>query len=350
MNKVVRINLNGNAYQLEEQGFDALDAYLRKARLQLAGNPDLEEIMADLEQAIADKCSRFLGHGKTVVTGPEVDQILEEMGPVLNAEEEAGEGEATGDASPAGGGTMGGDDRNGSARGLRKLYRLKDDKMVEGVCSGVAAYFGIDPTFIRIIFVLLLIFSSGIFAIVYLVLVMVVPVAETPEEHAAAHGAPFDARDVMERARMRFHGSEESAGEARKRKFRTDYRYGKERLKINSGLSKVLTIVLCIIGVSVMMKFLYWPLSPDFMHKTGLHVYNPWISILVLFILIYVLSRLIKNITQSGKGAGELLAGVLKFCLVILVVIFAVRIFPILPWLFFRIMDFFRHADLPWHW
>ena len=45
-------------------------------------NPDRAEIIADLEQAIADKCRRFLGPHKTVVTAAEVEQIIREMGPV----------------------------------------------------------------------------------------------------------------------------------------------------------------------------------------------------------------------------------------------------------------------------
>src|SRR5262249_42716164 len=53
MQKVITINLNGNAYQLDERGYDAMRAYLEQAERQLAGNPDQAEILADLEQAIA---------------------------------------------------------------------------------------------------------------------------------------------------------------------------------------------------------------------------------------------------------------------------------------------------------
>ena len=53
MNKVITINLHGNAYQLEEAGYDSLRAYLDDAARQLEGNPDKDEIIADIEQAIA---------------------------------------------------------------------------------------------------------------------------------------------------------------------------------------------------------------------------------------------------------------------------------------------------------
>src|SRR5688500_8828872 len=82
MQKVITINLNGNAYQLDEQGYDALRAYLDHARVQLGGNPDAAEILRDVEQSIAEKCLRVLGPGKTVVTTLEIEQILREIGPV----------------------------------------------------------------------------------------------------------------------------------------------------------------------------------------------------------------------------------------------------------------------------
>src|SRR5258708_3312443 len=82
MQKVITINLNGNGYQIDESGHAALVAYLDGAERLLKDNPDRAEIVADLEQAIADKCRGFLGPHKTVVTAAEVDQIIREMGPV----------------------------------------------------------------------------------------------------------------------------------------------------------------------------------------------------------------------------------------------------------------------------
>ena len=54
MNKVITINLNGRAYQLEERGYELLREYLEKADAKLHDNPDKDELMSDFEQAIAD--------------------------------------------------------------------------------------------------------------------------------------------------------------------------------------------------------------------------------------------------------------------------------------------------------
>ena len=89
MLKVVTANLNGNAYQIDETGFEALRGYLETARAGLAHNPDCVEILTDLEQAIGDKCDTFLGQHKNVVSEAEMAQILREMGPVESAPDPA---------------------------------------------------------------------------------------------------------------------------------------------------------------------------------------------------------------------------------------------------------------------
>ena len=99
MRTVITISLNGNAYQLDAVGYDALRAYLQVAEQRLAGNPDQAEILADLEQAIADKFSRYLGPHKNVVGADEVAEVIREMGPV-----DGGAGEAAAQAAAGSGG------------------------------------------------------------------------------------------------------------------------------------------------------------------------------------------------------------------------------------------------------
>ncbi len=56
----------------------------------------------------------------------------------------------------------------------KRLYRSQGDRMIWGVCGGLARYFAIDPTIVRIIFVLLL-FANGAGVLAYIVLAIVVP-------------------------------------------------------------------------------------------------------------------------------------------------------------------------------
>ncbi|MBP9502356.1 MAG: PspC domain-containing protein [Candidatus Promineofilum sp.] len=57
----------------------------------------------------------------------------------------------------------------------KRLVRVEDGKMIAGVCTGLAKYFGVDPTIIRIIFVLLGLFAAG-GVLLYLILWAVMPV------------------------------------------------------------------------------------------------------------------------------------------------------------------------------
>jgi phage shock protein C len=81
-----------------------------------------------------------------------------------------------------------------------RLYRGRSDRMIFGICGGLAQYFAIDPTLVRIFFVLGAIFSHGALVLAYLIMLFVipkepfdVPTAATTEEGPGAAGSsdPF---------------------------------------------------------------------------------------------------------------------------------------------------------------
>jgi phage shock protein PspC (stress-responsive transcriptional regulator) len=188
MERVVTINLNGNSYQLEEPAYDALRAYIGRAEATLADNPDKGEIVRDLEQAIADKCARFLSPAKSVVTADEMTTVLTEMGPV------EGEGDAKTQRAESPG-----------VEGARKrLFRIRDGAMIAGICSGLSAYLDIDVNIIRILAVVLGFVTGGWLFLVYLIAMFIIPSAHTSEEWAQAHGVPFNAQEVIDRAKREY--------------------------------------------------------------------------------------------------------------------------------------------------
>src|SRR5271168_2026799 len=153
MNTVIIINLNGNAFHLDEQGFESLRAYLERAQAQLKDNPDKTEIMADLEQAIADKCAHFLRPHKNVLSAAEIDDVLKQMGPVQTDGAQPSQSSAANQqphAQPSHWDTP------------RRLYQIREGAMLSGVCTGIAAYFNIDVTIVRILFVVLALLTGGI--------------------------------------------------------------------------------------------------------------------------------------------------------------------------------------------
>src|SRR5262249_33675985 len=95
------------------------------------------------------------------------------------------------------------------------LYNIREGALVSGVCTGIAAYFHVDVTIVRIIFVILTIITKGAWLLAYGVLMFVVPYANTSEERAAAHGPPFSAQDLIEQAKQAPMGVEEKAWKRR---------------------------------------------------------------------------------------------------------------------------------------
>ena len=62
----------------------------------------------------------------------------------------------------------------------KKLYRVREGKMLAGVCGGIAKYFGIDPTIVRVIWALVAATGSGI--LVYFICAMIIPEEPWDEE------------------------------------------------------------------------------------------------------------------------------------------------------------------------
>ena len=192
MQKVITIDLNGNAFQLDEEAYDALRAYLTLAEVRLKDNPDRAEILKDFEQAIAEKCRRFLGPTKTVVTAAEMQQIVAEMGPVEPGGDSGARTDAeTHEAASAGAGPR------------KRLYRIREGAQWAGVCNGIATYFGVDVAIVRVVFVVLTTASLGLGVFAYWIIASVIPEAQTADERAAAHGQPpFNAQDLIDQAKL----------------------------------------------------------------------------------------------------------------------------------------------------
>jgi len=199
MNKVISIHLHGVAFQLEEGGYEALRTYLGKAEQQLANNPDKAEILADIEQAIGDKFRAQLTNSRNVVLTAQVEAVIVEMGPVTNEDGPAPSPEP--DAKPNTGFAGRPGEATQAEPPVRRLYRLKDGAMLAGVCNGLAAYLGIDVTLLRLVIAVLIFCSFGTVALAYLVAIIIIPKARTPEQKAAATGPTQTAHDFVRMAR-----------------------------------------------------------------------------------------------------------------------------------------------------
>jgi phage shock protein PspC (stress-responsive transcriptional regulator) len=164
MDKTVVISLNGHAgpFRLEGDAYDLLSHYLDRAAARLPDDSDRAEVLGDLERSVGDKLVALLGSEDRVVTAADIDGILEEIGGFDTDSEQ-------------------GTDEGMPRRRGRSLHRIREGKQVAGVCTGLAAYTDLDVAWVRTLFVLATVFTAGIFAVVYIVMAFVLPVAATSE-------------------------------------------------------------------------------------------------------------------------------------------------------------------------
>ena len=228
MNKVTTINLNGHAYQFEEAGYELLKKYLDQARKKLDDDPDKEEILADFERAIADKCDSHLRAHKNVITTEEAKKIIDDMGPVEPSDDTDKKSD--------------GDDRQQPKR----LYTLNDGAIIGGVCNGLAAYMNLDVTVVRLVFVLLVFITGGSMILIYLLLMLVIPEARTPEEKAELRGERFSAQEVIGRAKLKY------ADISNKEHWR---KVAEQNQPVLSNLGEILLRIIRVIAVLISLIF-----------------------------------------------------------------------------------------------
>lgn len=200
MQRVVSINLNGGVYQLEENGYNALFAYLDATEARLKDSPDRAQRLAELEHAIAEKCQASLGPHKTVITTADVARILSEMDPVAApavSSEPAAAASPRAQSSTGSAGSTGEQARTGPPP-HKRLWQIREGGMIGGVCLGLATFFNIDVTLVRILFAVFGLATGGWGILAYLGLMFILPRATNVAEAAAlsstvtGHQWPWD--------------------------------------------------------------------------------------------------------------------------------------------------------------
>jgi phage shock protein PspC (stress-responsive transcriptional regulator) len=174
MKSAISVELDGTLFTCDEPAYAALRSYLDRAGARLGSHPDRAEVIAGLERSIA---ARLRKRGATQ------GGVTTDEGTMLAALKDVGRVDGPGLDASASSAEVGYD-----VPRTRKLYRLRQGNWFGGVCAGIAAYAGIDPVIVRLVFILAAFFSGGIAILVYFVLMFVMPIAVTDVEIADAHG------------------------------------------------------------------------------------------------------------------------------------------------------------------
>ncbi|MDG1573392.1 PspC domain-containing protein [Robiginitalea sp. M366] len=194
MNKTVNINLANMLFHIDENAFMKLQRYLEAIKRSFSGTTGSDEIIADIEARIAELFFEKMENERQVITLKEVDEVIAIMGQPedYHVDEDIFQDEPQ--AGPS----------SQSARPkAKKLYRDIDQKYIGGVCAGLEHYLGIDALWIRLIFILLAIFS-GFGFIAYILLWILVPEAATTAQKLDMTGEPVNISNIERKVKEGF--------------------------------------------------------------------------------------------------------------------------------------------------
>ena len=193
MKKTLTINLGGFVFNIDEDACDRLSQYLADIEKRFP-EEERTEIIRDIEERMAELLTYKL-QNRNVVETNDVEEVIEVIGKPEQFEDESGEGQTENAASSdksafadKSASANGGKTPERKSRRTRKLYRNSNDRMVSGVASGLAAYFDIDPAIVRILFVILAFASLGWGILIYLILLIAMPEAQTKAQFLEMQG------------------------------------------------------------------------------------------------------------------------------------------------------------------
>jgi len=178
MKKVININFQGRVVPIEETAYDILKQYVEALRRFFANEEGKEEIINDIESRIAELFAETLKKGSTCITDVDVNNIIASMGRPedFESEEENVKSQLGGEQKKQEQSYQQTTSQQSFNSGEpRKLYRDENHKVLGGVCSGIANYFGIDRIIVRI----LAIVAFGLVFLPYLIVWIAVPSSAT---------------------------------------------------------------------------------------------------------------------------------------------------------------------------
>ena len=191
MNRTITMNLSGIIFHIEEDAYEKLNKYLSTIKGYFKDSEGREEIMNDIEARIAEMLQEKVSTAKQAVLMSDVETVISLMG---KPEEFAGETDKSESAANAD--TSSEDFRTSYPNNKRRrVFRDTDEKILGGVCAGIANYFDFDPIWIRAAFAISF-FAFGSGFLLYIILWIIIPEAKTTAEKLEMHGEKVDVNNI----------------------------------------------------------------------------------------------------------------------------------------------------------
>ena len=184
MEKIININIGNYTFIIEEPAFNKLKQYLYSLNNHFNETEGKEEIVGDIEIRIGELLHAKITAFKKAVNLADIEEVLNQMGNPADI----GEGNTTNQTNDK-------TDYKNYYSNRRRVFRDPDNKKMGGVCGGVAAYFDIDPIWLRLAFIVsFFVFGTGL--LLYIILWAILPVANTAAEKLEMKGEPIDVNNI----------------------------------------------------------------------------------------------------------------------------------------------------------
>lgn len=342
MNKTVNINLANTLFHIDEDAYNKMRRYLETVKRSFANTPGSDEILADIEARIAELFYEKLENERQVITHKEVDEVIAIMGQPEDymVDEDIFEDEPRSKSTSR-------------QTRVKKLYRDTEHKYVAGVSSGLAHYLGIDPLWVRILWVFLTIGSGGGFILLYGLLWILIPEASSTAQKLDMRGEAVNISNIERKVKEGFDDVADRVKSVDYNKVGDTVKKGGKTFFDTLGdiimflfkiFGKFIGILLIIIGASTLIGLFIGLLSVgimDMVHVPGIDFYNVvnssnlpiWLVSLLaffaigipFFFLLYLgLKILVTNLKSIGNIAKFSLLG-LWLISVILLIVFGIR-------------------------
>ncbi|WP_185289142.1 PspC domain-containing protein [Chryseobacterium lactis] len=190
MNKTLSIGLAGFSFTIEEHAYIKLSDYLNALRSSLDAS-EAEEVMHDIEIRMVEIFRDSLGK-REVINDTDVEKVIAQIGTPekIEEQEEAYFSEKTNNRN---------NNYSGSTTDNKQLFRDPEKQKIAGVCAGLAQYVGLDITAMRAIWLGVFLLgtvtqaiSSSLIVLLYIILWIVLPKAETAADFLKMKGKPMN--------------------------------------------------------------------------------------------------------------------------------------------------------------
>ncbi len=324
MKKAIKINLSGIIFHIDDDAYEKLKAYLDTISRHFSNKQESKEIIDDIESRIAELFQERVTAENQVITLEIVNEVIDIMGNPEDIADSSEEAEGKGSFHE-------------TYSTSKRLYRDPENSVIGGVCGGLGAYFSVDPVIFRLLFVIFF-FAGGASILVYVILWIVLPKAETAAQKLEMRGEKVNVSNLEKKIREEYENVKSSVKENVSKARNSDTYKKTERAASDffEVLGKILLVfvkvILIIIGTSLLIAGIGILIGLITLPFVGIHVFpfesyhfslgdllTPFtdpvsVTLLVIAItllimipiaaMIYGLVKLIFNLKTHNRGLG----------------------------------------------